>query len=126
MLYTRTSNRSLDEIEQGLQASAAAHKFGILGMHNLPEIMKKKGVEMGGECRVYEVCNPHQAKKVLETNPAISTALPCRISVYGTAGNYHVATILPSAMLGMFQSPELDSVAAEIDTVLKAMVDEAA
>jgi Domain of unknown function DUF302 len=28
------------------------------------------------------VCNPHQTKKVLEANLEISTALPCRISVY--------------------------------------------
>jgi len=35
---------------------------------------------------VYEVCNPDIAKKVLETKGAISTALPCRISVYSEGG----------------------------------------
>ena len=44
--------------------------------------MAKKRVEFGRECLIFEVCQPQQAKKVLEENMSISTVLPCRISLY--------------------------------------------
>jgi uncharacterized protein (DUF302 family) len=40
--------------------------------------MAKKGVEFAHECLIFEVCQPQQAKKVLEQNMSVSTALPCR------------------------------------------------
>ena len=46
MLHTVHSQRTLPEIEQALQESAARHKFGILTIHDLRETMAKKGVVM--------------------------------------------------------------------------------
>jgi len=127
MLYTVQSHRTLEEIEQGIQESAARHKFGILATHDLRETMRKKGVEFNTECRIYEVCNPVQAKRVLEANGAVSTALPCRISLYETpGGGYTLATLLPTVLMQMFGSPELGVVAQEVETVLKEMMADAA
>jgi uncharacterized protein (DUF302 family) len=126
MLYTIKSHKSIAEIQGGLEESEARHKFGILAVHDLRETMKKKGVDFATDCRIYEVCNPIQAKKVLEANGAISTALPCRISVYGSEGKYTLATILPTELMKMFSSPELEPVAQEVETVIKAMMQDAA
>ena len=126
MLFEVTSKKSRDEIDRGLQEAAARHKFGIITTHDLKEKMNEKGVEFDGECLIYEVCNPHQAKKVLEANGAVSTALPCRISVYRAGGEYKIATLLPTALMKMFPSPELEPVAIEVEAVIKAMIEEAA
>ena len=48
--------------------------------------MAKKGVEFAHECLIFEVCQPQQAKKVLDENMSVSTALPCRISIYEEDG----------------------------------------
>ena len=80
MLFRVQSGKTLDEIDRGLQESAARHQFGVIAVHDLQATLARKGVELAQECRVYEVCNPHQAKKVLDADGAISTALPCRIS----------------------------------------------
>jgi uncharacterized protein (DUF302 family) len=88
--------------------------------------MKKKGVEMDMDCLIYEVCNPFQAKKVLEANPSVSTALPCRISIYRQGGKTRLAAILPTEMLRGFDSPELEPVAREVERAMVAMIDEAA
>ena len=93
MLYQINSSKSLDEIERGLQESAARHQFGVIAVHDLRDTMKKKGVDLDIECRIYEVCNPLQAKRVLETDGAISTALGCRISVFGSQGHYTLANL---------------------------------
>jgi uncharacterized protein (DUF302 family) len=126
MIFTIDSRRSLAEIEQGLQDAATRHKFGILATHDLRETMRKKGVEFEPECRIYEVCNPVQAKKVLEANGAVSTALPCRISVYTSKDGYTLATLLPTALMKIFDSPALAPAAQEVETVIKSMMQEAA
>ena len=126
MLFEVATTKSMEEIEKGLEESAARHQFGIITVHNLKETMAKKGVDFAGECMIYEVCNPHQAKKVLEENGAVSTALPCRISVYKSGGEYRIATMLPSAMMQMFNSPKLAPIADEVEAVIKAMMQDAA
>ena len=126
MLFEIPSEKSLEAIDKGLEEAAARHKFGIITVHNLKETMAKKGVEFEGECLVYEVCNPHQAKKVLEANGAVSTALPCRISVYRSPHGYKLATILPTALMKIFATPSLLPVAKEVEAVIVAMMREAA
>jgi len=126
LLHQVTSGRSLDEIEKALNESAARHQFGLLTVHDLRQTMAKKGVELAMECHIFEVCNPHQAKRVLEMNGAISTALPCRISVYGHEGAYTLATMRPTEMMKAFDQPGVEPVAAEVERVIVAMMEDAA
>jgi uncharacterized protein (DUF302 family) len=126
MLYQIKSNKSMDEIERGLQESAARHQFGVIAVHDLKETLKKKGVDLAMECRIYEVCNPHQAKKVLDADGAISTALPCRISVYGSPKEYTLATMRPTEIMKAFANPEIEPVAQEVEKVILQMMRDAA
>jgi uncharacterized protein (DUF302 family) len=126
MIHIVRSTRSLPEIERALQDSAARHQFGILTVHDLRQTMKNKGIDLAMDCRIFEVCNPVQAKKVLEANGAVSTALPCRISVYGTEGRYAIATLPPTGLMQAFDSPALLPVAKDVETVIRTMMDEAA
>jgi uncharacterized protein (DUF302 family) len=126
MLYQINSNKSLEEIERGLQDSAARHQFGVIAIHDLRDMMKKKGVDLEMECRIYEVCNPLQAKKVLDADGAISTALPCRISIYSSKGQYTLATMRPTEMIKAFVNPELEPVARQVEDVVVQMMRDAA
>lgn len=126
MIYKLETTKSLDRIERDLQESAARNQFGVIAVHDLQQTMKNKNVELGIECRIYEVCNPHQAKKVLETDGAISTALPCRISLYGLPGQYTLATMLPTEMMKAFDRPEIATVAQEVEAVIVRMMQDAA
>jgi uncharacterized protein (DUF302 family) len=126
LIHQITSSRTLDDIEKALSESAARHQFGILAVHDLRQTMEKKGIDLAMECRIFEVCNPLQAKRVLEADGAISTALPCRISVYGNSGSYTLATMLPTEMMKSFDLPEVAAVAAEVEQVIVAMMNEAA
>jgi uncharacterized protein (DUF302 family) len=72
-----------------------------------------------------EVCNPRKAKEVLEENMSISTALPCRISIYEEGGKVKVATIRPTMLLNLFDSPELQAVAREVEDTLVRIIDAA-
>ena len=126
MLRIFESKKPLKELAADLEKAVASHKFGVLGVHDLKAKMAEKGVVFARECRIYEVCNPHQAKKVLEANLEISTALPCRISLYEEGGHTKLATISPTAMIGLYRNPGLKGVAEEVEATLVAIMKEAA
>lgn len=126
MLYEKPSSKTIEEIELALRDSAGRHKFGVLYVHDLQKTMHSKGVDYNRQVAVFEVCNPHQAKRALEANPAVSTMLPCRISVYEKDGRLTLSTVLPAALMAMFGTPELEPIGVEVEAVLKAMIDEAA
>ena len=116
----------MNEAASALQAAVEANHFGVMQIHNLKETMTKKGVAFARECRIFEVCQPQQAKKVLDQNMSVSTALPCRISIYEEGGKTILATLKPTTLLAMFNSPQLEHVAQEVeDTIVKIMTEAA-
>jgi uncharacterized protein (DUF302 family) len=122
MLIRLFTDKTVSEAAAALQAAVAANHFGVMQVHNLKETMAKKGVEFANECLIFEVCQPQQAKKVLDQNMSVSTALPCRISIYEEGGKTILATLKPTALLAIFNSPQLEGVAQEVeDTILKIM-----
>lgn len=124
MLILRSTSQPLETVCQRLPEIAASHKFGVLGVHNLREKMESKGVPFGRECRVIEVCNPRQAQVVLHQAIEISTALPCRISVYEEGGKTVLATIKPSMLLRMFDVPGAAATAKEVEDSMVRIMDE--
>lgn len=122
MLIIFATDKTVSEAAAALQASVQTNHFGVMQVHNLKETMAKKGVEFAHECLIFEVCQPQQAKKVLEQNMSISTALPCRISIYEDGGKTILATLKPTTLLAMFNTPQLEAVAREVeDTIVKIM-----
>ena len=126
MLHVVESRKPLAQVAKDLEEAVARHKFGVLGVHDLRAKMAEKGVPFDRECRIFEVCNPHQAKKVLDTNLEISTALPCRISIYEEGGVTKLATIKPTALVDLYATPGLQDVAREVEATLEAIMAEAA
>ena len=76
MIYKVKSSKALPDVARDLGSAAQRHRFGIMGAYDLKSRMKEKGIEFDRECLVVEVCNPDQAKQILEKNAEISTALP--------------------------------------------------
>ena len=126
MLYEKPTVKTLADFEVALRDAAARHKFGVLHVHDLQKTMQSKGVDFSSQAAVFEACNPHQAKRSLEANPAVSTMLPCRISVYEKQGQLIVSTVLPAALMALFGTPELNPVGEEVEATLKAIIDESA
>ena len=124
LLIIRSTALPLETVCTRLTEVATSHKFGVLGTHNLREKMESKGVPFARECRVIEVCNPGQAQVVLNQNIEISTALPCRISVYEENGRTILATIKPTMLLTMFNAPGAAATAKEVEDNMVRIMDE--
>ncbi len=125
ILYVKEVNETVESVGKRLEEAVKAHKFGVIAVIDLKAKMAEKGVEFGNACRVYEVCNPVQAKRVLDNDMSIATALPCRIAVYEEKNRVKVATMLPTQMLALFSVPDLAPVAQDVEEKIKAMIDQA-
>lgn len=123
-IITRESSLSLDAVCARLPEISAKHKFGVLGVHDLREKMVSKGVPFDRECRVFEVCNPHQAHAILQRSIQVSSALPCRISAYTENGRTVLATLKPAALLGLYGGTGGETIAREVEDSLVRIMDE--
>lgn len=126
MLFKVPTEKTVSEAASALQTAVEANRFGVMQIHNLKETMKKKGVEFARECMIFEVCQPQQAKKVLDADMSVSTALPCRISIYEEEGETILATLKPTTLLAMFNVPQLEDVAQEVEDTIVKIIKEAA
>lgn len=126
MLIQLNTDKTVKAAAEALHIAVAANHFGVMQVHDLKETMWKKGVEFAHECLIFEVCQPQQAKKVLDENMSISTALPCRISIYEEGGKTILASLKPTTLLAMFNTPQLNDVAQEVEDTIHKIMTEAA
>jgi uncharacterized protein (DUF302 family) len=54
-----------------------------------------------------------------------STALQCRISIYEEDDKTVIATMKPTTLLAMFNTPQLEEVAKEIEATLTRIMEDA-
>lgn len=124
--YIVESSKSVAQAQADLEAAVKRHGFGVLHSYDLKQTLNSKGIDFGNECRILEICNPQQAKKVLDNDMSMNMALPCRLSVYAEEGKTKIGMISPKAMLqALSDSPELKRIADEVETATMKMIDEA-
>ncbi len=126
MYYIVESGKSFDQASADLEAAVKRHGFGVLHVHDLGNSLRSKGIVFDKQCRVFEVCNPGQAAKVLSADMRLNMALPCRISVFTEQGRTRIGFIRPKPMLAaLSQDPALTRIAAEVEEKITQMVEEA-
>lgn len=126
MYYIIETDKSFDQASADLDEAVRRNGFGVLHVHDLGGTLRSKGIDFAEECRVFEVCNPSQAARVLSTDMRLNMALPCRISVFTERGQTKIGLIKPVQMLeSLSQDAELARVAEEVERKTIQMVDEA-
>lgn len=126
MYYTVETNKSFEQAATDLDAAVKRHGFGVLHIHDIGNTLRSKGIDFTDACRVFEVCNPAQAAKVLASDMRMNMALPCRISVYTEKGKTHIGMIKPADMLALLsQDATLTQVAREVEDKTMLMINEA-
>ena len=126
MYYIVESGKSFDQAATDLHAAVTRNGFGVLHVHDLGATLRGKGIAFDQQCKVFEVCNPGQAAKVLSADMRLNMALPCRISVFTEKGRTKIGLIKPGQMLAdLSQDPAIVRIAAEVEASTIKMVDEA-
>ena len=126
MYYIAESNKTFGAASNDLELAVKEHGFGVLHIHDLGVTLRSKGINFQEECKVFEVCNPGQAAKVLAVDMRLNMALPCRISVYTEQGKVKIGYIKPIAMLGALSNDAaLIQIATEVENSMINMVSDA-
>jgi uncharacterized protein (DUF302 family) len=109
-----------------LESAVVQHGFGVMHIHDLSGALRKKGFEFAEECKVFEICHPGHAFKVLSVDMRLNMALPCRVSVYTEKGKTQIGIIQPAPMLmSLSQDQSLTEVAKEVQEKITEMIDSA-
>ncbi|MHB1200930.1 MAG: DUF302 domain-containing protein [Polaromonas sp.] len=126
MYYIVNTSKPFNQASSDLESAVVRLGFGVLHVHDLGTTLRSKGIAFTEECKVFEVCNPAQAAKVLTTDMRLNMALPCRISVFTEKGKTKIGLIRPVQMLtALSQDAALVQVAKEVEEKTIQMVDEA-
>ena len=126
MYYVVETDKSFEQASADLESAVERNGFGVLHIHDLGATLRGKGVPFDEQCKVFEVCNPRQAAKVLSADMRLNMALPCRISVFTEAGKTKIGLIKPLEMLSaLSQDAALIEVAKDVERSTIQMVDEA-
>ena len=126
MYYVVESSKSFEQAAADLEGAVKANSFGVLHVHDIGNTLRNKGVAFVEQCRVFEVCNPVQAGRVLSADMRLNMALPCRISVYTENGHTRIGMIKPQQILAaLSQDKALAQVASEVEATTTKIINEA-
>ena len=126
MYFIAESDKTFEQAASDLDAAVKRNGFGVLHVHDLGATLRSKGVDFPEQCKVFEVCNPAQAAKVMAADTPLNMALPYRISVYTEKGKTRLGLITPVNMLtSLSQDPDLLPVAREVEEKTILMIEEA-
>jgi uncharacterized protein (DUF302 family) len=123
--YSVVTEKTVDEAVKSLEDSLKANKFGVLWQLDLPAKLHEKDVELDMTYRILEVCNPHEAKRVVTQNPLVGYFLPCKVVVYESEGKTHIGLPRPTAIMEVLGDSTLLDIAQGVETTLIKAVDEA-
>ena len=123
MQYMEVSNKSVQEVIDCLKEVTAKYKYGIQHIHNVKETLNSKGIDLGNECQIVDICNPIVAEKFLSEDMSLSIIMPCKIAVYTQDGETMIAM---NSLVQLVDdiNPDLIDFAQEVQLQLLQIIDD--
>ncbi|OLS01638.1 DUF302 domain-containing protein [Tissierella creatinophila] len=123
--YKVSTDKSFEVAIEDLKKSLNNHNFGVLWELNFKEKLQEKGLDFNKNFQILEVCNPQQAKEVLEQNIEVGFFLPCKMVVYENNNSVFIGMTNPTKLIEMIAGDELVSLAMGVEKELRSAIDEA-
>lgn len=123
MQYMEVTNKSVQEVIDCLKEIVSKYKYGIQHIHNVKETLNSKGIDLGNECQIVDICNPIIAEKFLTEDMSLSIIMPCKIAVYTQDGETMIAM---NSLVQLVDdiNPDLIELAQEVQEQLLEIIDE--
>jgi len=106
-----------------VQSALKEQGFGILTEIDVKETLKNKLDVDYPNYRILGACNPHLAKKALDTDKEVGTLLPCNVIVYDTSDGIQVSIQSPVEMMKALKNERLNDVAQEAESRLRKVLE---
>jgi uncharacterized protein (DUF302 family) len=110
--YTKDVSIPVEEAVTKLEESLKNEKFGVLWRFDIKDKLQEKGLDFDKKFVVLEVCNPHEAKRVLEEENLVGYFPPCKIVVFDENGQTKIGMPKPTDLIGMLENEKLKELAA--------------
>ncbi len=123
IIYEKSTDKNVNDAIKSLENNLKQNGFGILWQLNFKDKLEEKGLEFKEDFVVLEVCNPKQAKEVLDKNIHIGYVLPCKMVVRSENDKTYIGMTSPKALIGLFESPELKEIAKKVEESLKNSIE---
>jgi uncharacterized protein (DUF302 family) len=123
-LYTVKTNKNFEAAVQAVEQKSVAHGFRVLHIHDVAATLAEKGFPRE-PLKIVEVCNARYASQALQKDVRTASLLPCPVTVYTEKGQTYISTMLPSVMADFFPDAGLEKIAAEVEAIVRKIVDEA-
>ena len=126
--YTVETTKTIEEAITSLEENLKEKNFGVLWQFDIKDKLQEKGLDFDQSYRVLEVCNPHEAQRVLTQNQMVGYFLPCKIVVYddGDGGKTKIGIPRPSALIEMVKDESIKELAIDIEHRLITCIDKSA
>lgn len=125
IIYKVKTNKNFEKAIEDLKSSLSNHNFGVLWELNFKDKLKEKGLEFDQNFKILEICNPKQAKEVLDKYIEAGYFLPCKMVVYEDNNSVFIGMIKPTELIGMMNDAQLSNIAVEVEKELMSSIDEA-
>jgi uncharacterized protein (DUF302 family) len=125
--FSTTLNAPFDETVTKVTKALEGEGFGVLTTIDVKATLKKK---IDVDFRPYTIlgaCNPGFAHKALLAEDKIGTMLPCNVVVQDAGdGRTEVTAVDPAASMSAVKNDQLKSIAEDVRSRLKKVIDELA
>ncbi len=122
--YTVESSKGFDEAVSAVEAAAKAKGFNVLAVHDVKATLESKGFSRD-PLKIVEICNARYVSQVLAKDIKIALMLPCPVAVYVERGKTFISTLRPKVLGDFYPAADIAGIAAEVERIVLAIVDEA-
>ncbi len=122
--HTVATVKPFEEAVVAIERKSVEKGFRVLYTHDVAATLAEKGFSRE-PLKIIEICNARYASQVLDKDVKISLMLPCPISVYVRGGKTEISTLLPSSIADFFPRAGIEGLAAEVESVVLSIIEEA-
>jgi uncharacterized protein (DUF302 family) len=121
---TVATPKSFDDAVAAVEQKALENGFRVLHTHDVAATLTEKGFPRP-PLKIVEICNARYASQILERDIRIALMLPCPIAVFVEKDEVRISTFLPSTISQFFPDADVAGIAADVETAVLKIVDEA-
>ncbi len=123
--YEVKTDKPFGKAVEDLKESLSKKSFGVLWELNFKDKLKEKELDFDKNFKILEVCNPKQAKEILDINTEAGYFLPCKMVVYEDNNSVFIGMTKPTSLIETIEDNKVTSIATDIEKKLISSIEEA-
>ncbi|MEK7553074.1 MAG: DUF302 domain-containing protein [Patescibacteria group bacterium] len=122
--YTVNTTKDFDSAVESVQKETQDAGMRVLYVHDMQKTLAEKGFQRD-PFKIIEVCHAKYAHEFLNADIKIGLCEPCKINVYIKDGMTFISAMRPIVLPQFFPQADLKNMPAEMDQMLRDIVDKA-